>query len=140
MSETAAPLAPGTIARATRWTDGGLSKGERFTIDDFVSAEESEDGVAFYNGSARGGFGNVWIEADSVDVEMTADEARARKVPSLKEVRRFVAGLCGETGETFDIDESDYSGTGNRVSLYGETDDGLRFAITLAVESIEEAD
>ena len=104
----------GALARITETHDGldnrTYYKDMTFTVDEFITAEEAEDGVAFYWGSSGYGFGDVAVEASKVEQVMSADEAKAREVPSLAEVTEFLAGAAVSYGEsdTFRVDGAEY--------------------------------
>lgn len=144
---TTTPLTEGTLARITE-THVGLDnrnnyKDTTFVVDEFISAEEAEDGVAFYWGSSEYGYGNVAVEATKVAQVMSADEARARKVPSLAEVTRFLAGAAVSygDGDTFRVDGAEYFDRERGVfSVEGKADNGLRFVAQVQVQFVEEQD
>lgn len=127
----------GTLLRVTGFTEGFDARvGEQFEVEDYVSAEDAEDGVAFYYGSNHGGFNNVVAAAGPVELVMTAEAMRARKVPTCAEVARGLS-LTGYH-EVFDADESEPDG--DVVNVYGATPDGLRVAVTLHVVRVEQVD
>lgn len=114
-------------------------KGFEFVVEDYVSAEQAEDGMAFYWGSSGGGCNNVAVPACSVEVAMTAEAMAARKLPSKAEFAQEISGdLCGLDGDLVTTDETEVDA--NQVMVYGETHEGLRFAARVVVVEVEHAD
>lgn len=144
MSETPIlGLEPGTLVRFTQdvhdvSSGRTIREGWIAEVEDFVSAEESDwDGKPFYWGVRGDGVSSVCFPADCFEVTMTAAEASAREVPSLQDIRRLIAhALCGSEGHGVKmIDEAETYGSGPEVTLYGEADNGLRFAFSVTVEA-----
>lgn len=151
-----APIAEGAMAVMTRDVqDLGRDfsgnyrtrhKGMQFIVEDYVPAEEAEDGVAFYYGSAEGGINNIAVPADAVEQTMTPAEVRNRKLPSLRALGAYLCHL--DQGDGFEFDEGDYSGIKDdpqnpeqaQLELYGTTDEGLRFAMAVQIVALYEAD
>lgn len=140
------PIEIGAMARMLRETENldgrgrTYRRGDTFVIEDYVSAEESEDGIPFYYGSRNDGINNVCVRARDVEQIRTAKEMQSRKVPSAKEILDVVASnMLGDSGG-FDIDESYKDPDAGVVEFYGETAEGLRFAFTLAVQDIQRSD
>jgi hypothetical protein len=135
--------AMGRMLRRTEHLDGGgrsYNRGDTFIIDDYVSAEESEDGYAFYYGSRNEGYGNVCVRARDVEQVMTVEEVRRRELPSTKELLDAVSfQMLGGWGD-IDIDETYKDPEAGVVELYGQTAEGLRFVFTLSVQDIQRAD
>lgn len=144
---TTTPMTEGTLARVTETHDGmgarTYYKDMTFMVDEYISAEEAEDGVAFYWGSSEYGYGDVAVEAGKVEQVMSADEARARKVPSLAEVTQFLAGAAVSygDGDTFRVDGAEYFNKERGLfSVEGKADNGLRFVAQVQVQFVEEQD
>lgn len=128
MTVIAHPLPEGTVVRS--------ASGE-WEVEDYVTAEEAEDGVAFYYGSNDGGYNNVDCPAAEVlEVIRTAEEQRNRKVPTPEEIARHLDVLRDH--DLFDCDETEPDGTA--VQCYGVTPDGLRVAVRLRVEAVDRVD
>jgi len=116
-------------------------KGHEFEVTDYVSAEESEDGVAFYWGNSGGGFGNVAVPASLVEQVLTAEEMRNRTPPSLAALTRVLHSLSGQDGVGFTLDEVDGHGhPDGTVDVYGETSNGLRFGFTVTISNVQITD
>lgn len=139
------PIEAGALARITRdirdeENSRDRKKGDLVEIECYVSAEESEDGIAFYWASSNGtgNVNDVCIDADAVEIAKTADQMSARRIPSVEELRAYLgSALLGDT-DTFNVTETDRDGNG--VEIAGKTNDGLRFAATIQITSIYEAD
>lgn len=140
------PIEIGAMGRILRQTDNLDSRGrtyrrgETFVIEDYVSAEESEDGFAFYYGSHNEGFNNVCVRAKDVEQVMSAEEVHNRRPPSTKEILDAVASQMLGSWGNLDIDESNKDTEAGVVEFYGSTTDGLRFSFTLAVRDIFRSD
>jgi len=116
-------------------------KGHEFEVTDYVSAEESEDGVAFYWGNTGGGFGNIAVPANLVEQAMSAEEMANRTPPSLATLTGLLHELCGQDGVGYTIDEVDGHGQPDGVAqVYGETDHGLRFGFTVTISNVHVTD
>jgi hypothetical protein len=127
------PLPEGTHARVVRFVEGFEARvGTEFEVEDYVTAEQAEDGVAFYWGSRHGGINNVTAAASSIEVVRTAEQMRARRVPTCEEVARGLS-LLGDH-DTFDCDETEPDGS--LVTCYGATPDGLRVAVEVRVVGV----
>lgn len=131
------PLAEGTLVRVVNFAEGFEARvGTEFEVEDYVSAEEAEDGVAFYWGSNNGGSNNVTAAAAGLEVVRTAEEMRARTIPTCEEVARGL-NLLGDH-DVFDADEIEPEGA--HVILYGSTPDGLRVAVDVKVCGVTRVD
>jgi hypothetical protein len=122
-------LQPGTIVR---------KHGERrfITIEDYVSAEEAEDGKPFYWANSPHGFNDVTLEPHEFEVVMTAEQAKARKPPTVEEVAAALASSALDSYDDFEITESYRESGGFEVG--GETHDGLRFEAEIKVVWVQE--
>lgn len=118
-----------------------LHEGQLIEIEDYVSAEEADDGIPFYWASTHG-TGNqndVSVNADCVELVKTAEQMQARRIPTVTEIRDFLSSALLDDGEGFSVTETDRDGE-NGVEIAGQTDDGLRFAGTIRITSLFEAD
>lgn len=134
------PLPEGTKVRVTRKTNHPRAAhvGTEFLVDDYISATDADDGVAFYIGTTADLCSSVDANADAIEVVMTAEQMDARALPSMAAVRRYVGSLAAD-GDGFEVTESEPAGD-NLVELHGRTDDGLRFTVTVEVKSIVQVD
>lgn len=107
-----------------------------FIVEDYVSAEEADDGIAFYWGSNNGGMNNVTCPASAVQLVKTAAEMAARRPPTPEAVARHLNAMGDH--EVFDVDETEPDG--NSVLLVGTTPDGLRIVVRLVVAEVYEVD
>lgn len=113
------------------------SKGREGVIEDYASAEESEDGHPFYWVNDNG-YGTFPVDAEHVEVVKTVEAMEARRIPTMEELRDYLGSeLLGDC-DTFDITQTDRDGSG--VEIAGKTSDGLRFAATIQITSIYETD
>ena len=141
-----APIEIGAMARMLRETENldgrgrTYRRGDTFIIEDYVSAEESEDGIPFYYGSSNDGINNVCVLARDVEQVLSVEEVRSRKIPSVKEILDVVASNMLGSSNGIDIDESYKDPDAGVVEFYGQTDEGLSFAFTLSVGSIQRSD
>lgn len=154
MTETTAkpavvhPIPVGTEVRttATATVDGPNAvvpyrKGQFLVIEEYVSGAEAADGEPFYWCNEESGLAPLIVDADHVEVVRTAAERRARKVPTLDEARTFIGQLCGQEDDRIEINEVDYTGTGdNPVYLYGRTEEGLPITIAVKVLAVQVRD
>ena len=113
-----------------------LKTGQAVTVEDFVSAEESEDGIPFYWASSDHGMNDVILFDGDFEVKLTAAQARARRPPSPEQVVRALS-FIGDHG-TFDCDETEPDGAS--LLCFGRTPDGLRIAVELTVTNVYEVD
>lgn len=140
------PIESGALAKITRDIPADdhnptLHTGQLIEIEDYVSAEEADDGIPFYWASSHG-TGNshdICVNADSVEVVKTAEQMNARRIPTVSELRQFLGSALLDDGEGFRVTETDRDGE-NGVEIAGQTNDGLRFAATIQITTIYEAD
>lgn len=118
-----------------------LHTGQLIVIEDYVSAEESEDGIPFYWASSHGtgNMNDVSVYADAVELVKTSKQMNSRRIPTVSEIRDFLSSALLDDGEGFEVTETDRDGE-NGVEIAGQTSDGLRFAATVQITSIYEAD
>ena len=130
----------GSLARVTEdhsLGQGRVFKGATFEVEDYVPAEEAEDGIAFYWGSSHGGMNNLCVRADKVELVKTAEEMDARRIPTADAIIRALD--CMGDYDGFRIDEADAPEGASR-EISGRTDDGLFFACTITVSNVHQAD
>lgn len=138
-------LERGTLAKITHdstkeWEGKGYKAGRLIEIEEYIDANEAEDGVAFYWASSHGtgNMNDICVAAEHVAVVKTAEQMNARRIPTMEELRDFLGSeLLGDCA-TFEVTETDRDGNG--VEIAGKTRDGLRFAATIQITSIYEAD
>lgn len=140
-----APIENGTLAKIThdstgKWEGDSYKAGRLIEIEDYIDANEAEDGIAFYWASSHGtgNMNDVTVDARHVEVVRTADQMTARRIPTMEELRDFLGSALLDEGDTFEVTETDRDGPG--VEIAGKTHDGLRFAATIQITSIYEAD
>lgn len=138
-------LERGTLAKITHdstkeWDGKGYKAGRLIEIEEHIDANEAEDGVAFYWASSHGtgNMNDVCVAAEHVALVKTSEQMNARRIPTMEELRDFLGSeLLGDSA-TFEVTETDHDGNG--VEIAGKTRDGLRFAATIQITSIYEAD
>jgi hypothetical protein len=138
-------LPQGTLVRVTRDLTGSdmldtmaHPAGFQFEIEEFVTAGDPANGeiaVDFYYGNARGGTNNVAVPADAVEVVRTAEQQRARKLPTMPEIQEFLGGRLLDDCDGFKITETNPDGP-LRVEAYGRTAEDLPFGMTLVIEKV----
>ncbi|PCC37437.1 hypothetical protein [Glutamicibacter sp. BW77] len=64
---------------------------------------------------------------------------KARRIPTVDELRDFLSSALLDDGYGFSVTETDRDGLGV-VEIAGKTNDGLRFAATIQITTIYEAD
>jgi len=144
------PIVPvieyGSLAKITRDIPAddhnhALHLGQLIEIEDYVSAEEADDGIPFYWASTHGtgNMNDVSVNADCVELVKTAAQMNARRIPTVTEIHDFLGSALLSNGEGFSVTETDRDGE-NGVEIAGRTEDGLRFAATIRITSLYEAD
>lgn len=131
----------GALAKITGTSSTCHSKvGDLVVIEDYVSAAESDDGIAFYWASSHGtgNMNDLTPNAANVELVKTAEQMTARRIPTMEELRTFLGSALLGDGDTFEVTETDRDGSG--VEIAGKTRDGLRFAATIQITAIYEAD
>jgi hypothetical protein len=114
-------------------------KGQSIIIEDYVSAEESLDGVPFYWGSVNGGVYNIWIRADRVELTRSAAEMSARTIPDAEAIIKALSSAVMDRFDGFEINETEIDGP-DSLLVYGCTGDGLQFGFTLTVSELQEVE
>ena len=138
-------LERGTLAKITHdstkeWEGKGYKAGRLIEIEEYIDANEAEDGIAFYWASSHGtgNVNDICVASEHVELVKTAEQMTARRIPTMEELRDFLGSELLGDGDTFEVTETDRDGNG--VEIAGKTRDGLRFAATIQITSIYEAD
>jgi hypothetical protein len=115
--------------------------GMEFEVEDYVTPEEAEsdDGYGYYYGSNQGGFNNVEVREDHVELVKSKEQMDARAIPTKAEVAEHIASESMGFGDDIEFDEADYSAKDGTFEIYGSKD-GLRFAATVQVLTVERTD
>lgn len=156
MTQTIHPIARGARARLTADTPPGwhepARKGFTFVVEEFQPALKADDpnfgddGYIqgdFYYGNADGGFNNVCVPAELVELVTSAEDMAARRIPNITQATRLVVdGLMSTSGEGAEFFEAGPEGEegGEFAVAYGRTDDGLPFGMKVAVVEVWETD
>lgn len=129
----------GTAVRLTESTtdlssERELRKGDEFEVEDFVSAQETEDGKAFY-WLQRSDGSSVCVRDGVLEEIRTAKEQRARVLPDAKELLTLVsdAVIHGDGVYETTLD-------GASIAVYGRADNGLTYGFRLALTGIWKTD
>lgn len=130
----------GTAVRLTESTTDlssqrELGKGGEFEVEDFVPAEEAEDGKAFYWLQRSDGT-SACVHPEVIELIRTAEQQRARKLPEPKELLSLISNamISGEG-----IYETNVDGP-NTIEVYGRADNGLTYGFRLALTGIWKTD
>jgi len=138
------PFEYGALVRTTVANhDNGYSyhDGMEFEVEDYVTAEEAEsdDGYGYYYGNNNGGFNNVEVREDHVELVKSKDQMDARTIPTPAEIAEHLGSEALGFGDEIELDEADCSAKDGTFEIYG-TKDGLRFAATVKVLAVERTD
>lgn len=143
------PLPQGTLVRTTRYLVGPNALdavdrpvGFEFEIEEFVTAGDpasDEIGVDFYYGNARGGINNVVVPADAVEVVRTAEQQRARKLPTRTQIRELLGLWMLADADHLKITETSPDGPVS-LEVFGRTDEDLPFGARVVVEQVWRTD
>lgn len=107
-----------------------------FIVVEYVSAEESDDGTAYYLGDADGGTNNIEADADKVEQVMSATEMANPRIPAPDCILGAISdALCGMSEDGWESDETYRSSSSVDVSCM--TDEGMRFNFTVNLVSVE---
>jgi len=114
--------------------------GMEFEIEEHATAEEadSDDGFGYYLGNRSGGFNNVEVREDHVELVKTRAQMQARELPSLSDVAEHLAKEAH--GGDLGVYESDWGSGEGIIYLYGETEEGVHFAAEVKVLSVQRTD
>jgi hypothetical protein len=134
----------GAMARTTQaWNENGYNyaEGLEFQVEYYATAEEadSDDGMGYYLGNRDGGFNNVEVREDHIELVRSAQEMGQRKLPTPQEVAEVIADEVMGFND-LNIDEADYSDPNGSLELVGTTPEGLRFVAYVKVLAIDHAD
>ena len=117
--------------------DRTYPQGFTFTVEDYVSVEESEGGNAFYWGSTNGGINNVNFLASDVEQVKTAEEMAARPLPTPQQLAVLLgSGIGSFDADGFELVGADYSDGDGTVEFDGLTADGLPFSFAVQVTAV----
>lgn len=137
------PLKPGSLARTTvAFSDDyyNYPAGMEFEIEDYATAEEADEPYGYYYGSIHGGYNNVDVREDHVELVRSAEDMQSRTIPTPAEIAEHLASeSLGGFGDSIDLTESDYSAKDGTFEVYG-TKDGLRFGAIVKVLQVERTD
>ena len=110
------PLPEGTKVRVKRTTNHprAAHASTEFLVEDYISATDADDGIAFYIGTTADLCSSVDANADAnadanedaIEVVMTAEQMAARALPSMAAVRRYVGNLAGDV-DGFEVNGSE---------------------------------
>lgn len=129
----------GTAVRLTESTtdlssERELRKGDEFEVEDFVGAQETEDGKAFY-WLQRSDGSSVCVRDGVLEAIRTAKEQRARVLPDAKELLTLVSNTVIHGDGVY---ETTLDGTS--IAVYGRADNGLTYGFRLALTGIWKTD
>lgn len=136
---TTHPIEAGALARIIR----GGNTGREFIVEDYVSAEDSEDGIPFYWGSSHktGNMNDVTVAATDVELVKSGADMAARTLPSAQQIAQHLGSeALGFGSGEFSFSEADYSAADGSLELYGRTADGLPMSVTVKVIRIVQVD
>ncbi len=86
-------FAEGSKVRMTQSTHDLLA-GTEFVVSEYYQAEGAE--LAIYYGNVNGGYNNVMVPAEAVELVMTVEQMQARKLPTVDGFTRVIgSALCG---------------------------------------------
>lgn len=108
---------------------------DRLTVEEYVSAAESDDNKAFYWLSTESGLNDTSADEEDVTLVMSAADAAKRKLPTAEEVVDQLNLLSWELNATESGRESD----GVRY-VYAKTDEGLPYTFLVTVNAIQRSD
>ena len=112
----------------------------RFEIESYISAEDSEDGEAFYwVVSLEDGISTYALRATDIEQVMDKAAARARKIPSPVEVMREISSSLLGSFDTFSVEEITRDSAG-AAEVYGRTFDGLPFGYRIQIQGTWKTD
>lgn len=113
------------------------STGTKAEINYYISAEEDDEGKAFYwlvfPGSRHDN--EFWAYPDEITILQTAEEWKAsRRIPTLAEATRFIADHLGDIGGMGEVDESYGDPDDGTVEFAGTTEHGVAFVFSVRIE------
>lgn len=137
------PIEPGSLARTTTafFEDNyGYREGMEFEVEEYVTAKEAEASHGYYLGNIRGGYSNVDVREDHVEIVKSAAVMNARTIPTPAELAEHLASeSLGGFGDNLSLNEADYSDMDGTFEVYG-TKDGLGFVATVKVLHVGRTD
>jgi hypothetical protein len=130
----------GTVLRLSDIGSQIRSRAVVFEVEDYVSAEDAEDGVPFYWGSTAGGINNVTVPADSaLELIRTAKQQADRALPTVEELCQHLGSALLSDSDTYRISETMPDGSRD-VEVYGRTEDDLPFGFRVRVTGVWRTD
>lgn len=130
----------GTSLSLDWWRAHEYREGVTAIVEDYVNAEESSDGHAFYWASNNGGVNNLVIAAEHVRLVKTPEEVAEARTPTLTALKEYVGNALLSDGDGFDITATGRSEGADTVAVYGRTKDGLPFGVHVTVGEPFETD
>ena len=107
------------------------------TINEYIPAEQTEDGKAFYIASAgTDNYNNVDLWPEHLVIEKTVTEMNAREIPSATTILDAISSNLLDSYFGFELSET-FASTGE-IEVFGETDDGLSFGFTLVISGLDQ--
>lgn len=119
-------------------SDNEIRAGQKMVVEDYVPAEESEDGKAFYWLNHQNGYNNRnrWALESNLNLVASASEVSKRTVPTIEAIAKSIK--IDPWGGDFSWDSIEPCGEG-RVGITGRTSDGLEFVTEVQVLYVERA-
>jgi hypothetical protein len=140
-------LPKGTLVRLTRdlidLNGADLRAGLEFSVEEFVTAgdpAQEEIDIDFYAGSAYGGYSNINVPADAVEVVRTAEQQQSRVLPSRTQLSDFVGKALLDEHLDLYMDETSVDAALHQVEVYGHTSEGLGFGFRVKVLDVWRTD
>lgn len=141
------PIQEGSLVRLTRDVPlefnatRAFSKGTTFIIEEYVLANESDDGKPFYWGNSRpGNMNDICAPADAVELVKSKAQMDARTIPTRAQLVGLLSSAVMTSGNGFNINETDQDKATGVIECAGETDDGLTFAFVITLTNPHETD
>lgn len=111
--------------------------GTKAEINYYITAEEDDEGKAFYwlvsPGSRHDN--EFWAYPEDILIVMTAEEWKAsRRVPTLAEATEWVADSLGDIADMGTVDEANMDVEDGTVEFSGTTVHGMAFTFTVKIE------
>ena len=134
----------GALARVLRDTPDLVNEGNtfreglEFEVEDYATAEQSEDGKAFYYGSTGDNYNDVCVYEEDVEEARSLEEMRARTIPAPSEILNSLSSSFWGSNDGFDINLSTTNTTDNSIEFEGTTKEGLHFGFTFKLTELEQ--
>jgi hypothetical protein len=129
----------GAMAKVVQAHDSGedyiVRDGTKFIVYVYVSAEQSEDGQAYYVGHSNGGWCNITALAGYVVQVMTPEQVKNRKIPTANKLANsLISSITGSYGPFFI--HTGGPARGNEVEFEGTTSEGLEFGFKVSITEL----